>query len=191
MQRSSEVSQSQQSLRTVWSHSSSSHTSISVAMETSNGTETWYKSLHAVLKALNTTLHSHLLCRPGPGPGPGSGTGPDNQTEDHRASLPGRDDNSYMYILFVMFLFAVTVGSLILGYTRSRKVDKRSDPYHVYIKNRVSMIWGAWGQWKITMSEDRLLGSRPYQATVPLSIQEQRELGKRVRSSLGPEKRGW
>ncbi|XP_008642878.1 PREDICTED: potassium voltage-gated channel subfamily E member 3 [Corvus brachyrhynchos] len=29
---------------------------------------------------------------------------------------------------------------LILGYTRSRKVDKRSDPYHVYIKNRVSMI---------------------------------------------------
>lgn len=109
-------------------------------METSNGTETWYKSLHAVLKALNTTLHSHLLCRPGPGPGSESGTGPDNQTEDHRASLPGRDDNSYMYILFVMFLFAVTVGSLILGYTRSRKVDKRSDPYHVYIKNRVSMI---------------------------------------------------
>lgn len=116
------------------SHSSSSHTSISVAMETSNGTETWYMSLHAVLKALNTTLHSHLLCRPGPGPGP------DNQTEDRRASLPGRNDNSYMYILFVMFLFAVTVGSLILGYTRSRKVDKRSDPYHVYIKNRVSMI---------------------------------------------------
>ncbi|XP_031243381.1 potassium voltage-gated channel subfamily E member 3 [Mastomys coucha] len=111
-------------------------------METSNVTETWYKSLHAVLKALNTTLHSHLLCRPGPGPGPGSGSGPepDNQTEDRRASLPGRNDNSYMYILFVMFLFAVTVGSLILGYTRSRKVDKRSDPYHVYIKNRVSMI---------------------------------------------------
>lgn len=105
-------------------------------METSNGTETWYKSLHAVLKALNATLHSHLLCRPGPEPGPG----PDNQTEERRASLPGRNDNSYMYILFVMFLFAVTVGSLILGYTRSRKVDKRSDPYHVYIKNRVSMI---------------------------------------------------
>ncbi|XP_011900246.1 PREDICTED: potassium voltage-gated channel subfamily E member 3 isoform X2 [Cercocebus atys] len=101
-------------------------------METTNGTETWYESLHAVLKALNATLHSNLLCRPG--------LGPDNQTEERPASLPGRDDNSYMYILFVMFLFAVTVGSLILGYTRSRKVDKRSDPYHVYIKNRVSMI---------------------------------------------------
>ncbi|XP_023065180.1 potassium voltage-gated channel subfamily E member 3 isoform X1 [Piliocolobus tephrosceles] len=112
----------------------SSPTSIPVAMETTNGTETWYESLHAVLKALNATLHSNLLCRPGPG------LGPDNQTEERRASLPGRDDNSYMYILFVMFLFAVTVGSLILGYTRSRKVDKRSDPYHVYIKNRVSMI---------------------------------------------------
>ncbi|KAM6173533.1 potassium voltage-gated channel subfamily E member 3 [Erethizon dorsatum] len=105
-------------------------------METTNGTETWYESLHAVLKALNATLHNNLLCRPGPQLGPG----PDNQTEERRASLPGRDDNSYMYILFVMFLFAVTVGSLILGYTRSRKVDKRSDPYHVYIKNRVSMI---------------------------------------------------
>uniref|UniRef100_A0A8D2DKI9 Potassium voltage-gated channel subfamily E regulatory subunit 3 n=1 Tax=Sciurus vulgaris TaxID=55149 RepID=A0A8D2DKI9_SCIVU len=105
-------------------------------METKNGTETWYESLHAVLKALNATLHSNLLCRPGTGPGPGS----DNQTEERQVNLPGRDDNSYMYILFVMFLFAVTVGSLILGYTRSRKVDKRSDPYHVYIKNRVSMI---------------------------------------------------
>ncbi|KAM9220958.1 potassium voltage-gated channel subfamily E member 3 [Dugong dugon] len=107
-------------------------------METTNGTETWYKSLHAVLKALNETLHSNLLCRPGLGPGPGPG--PDNQTEKRQISLLGRDDNSYMYILFVMFLFAATVGSLILGYTRSRKVDKRSDPYHVYIKNRVSMI---------------------------------------------------
>uniref|UniRef100_A0A8C8YQY2 Potassium voltage-gated channel subfamily E regulatory subunit 3 n=1 Tax=Prolemur simus TaxID=1328070 RepID=A0A8C8YQY2_PROSS len=105
-------------------------------MEITNGTETWYESLHAVLKALNATLHGNFLCRPEPVPGPG----PDNQTEDQRASRPGRDDNSYMYILFVMFLFAVTVGSLILGYTRSRKVDKRSDPYHMYIKNRVSMI---------------------------------------------------
>ncbi|XP_008262282.1 potassium voltage-gated channel subfamily E member 3 [Oryctolagus cuniculus] len=109
-------------------------------MEATNGTEAWYKSLHSVLKALNATLHSNLLCRPGPGPAPGPGPGPDNQTEQQQARLPGRDDNSYMYILFVMFLFAVTVGSLILGYTRSRKVDKRSDPYHVYIKNRVSMI---------------------------------------------------
>ncbi|KFO24031.1 potassium voltage-gated channel subfamily E member 3 [Fukomys damarensis] len=107
-------------------------------METTNGTETWYESLHAVLKALNTTLHNNLLCRPGPDPELRPRL--DDQTEERRSSLPGRDDNSYMYILFVMFLFAVTVGSLILGYTRSRKVDKRSDPYHVYIKNRVSMI---------------------------------------------------
>ncbi|XP_012657058.1 potassium voltage-gated channel subfamily E member 3 [Otolemur garnettii] len=107
-------------------------------METTNRTETWYESLHAVLKALNATLHNNLLCRPGTVPEPGPG--PDNQTEERQARLPGRDDNSYMYILFVMFLFAVTVGSLVLGYTRSRKVDKQSDPYHVYIKNRISMI---------------------------------------------------
>ncbi|XP_044521921.1 potassium voltage-gated channel subfamily E member 3 [Gracilinanus agilis] len=103
-------------------------------METPNGTEPWYESLQAVLRALNATLHRSLPCQPGPRPVLG------NQTQAPRSRLPGRDDNSYMYILFVMFLFAVTVGSLILGYTRSRKVDKRSDPYHVYIKNRVSMI---------------------------------------------------
>ncbi|KAG8522861.1 Potassium voltage-gated channel subfamily E member 3 [Galemys pyrenaicus] len=107
---------------------------IPVAMEITNGTESLFESLHTILKALNSTLHSNLLCRPGLGPGP------DNLTEEQRTNLPGRNDNSYMYILFVMFLFAATVGSLILGYTRSRKVDKRSDPYHVYIKNRVSMI---------------------------------------------------
>ncbi|NWW72186.1 KCNE3 protein, partial [Climacteris rufus] len=92
-------------------------------MEESNGTEPWHQSLRAVLSALNQTLH---------GPGP--------CTERPAGATRGRHDNAYMYILFVMTLFAATVGSLILGYTRSRKVDKRSDPYHVYIKNRVSMI---------------------------------------------------
>ncbi|XP_067145700.1 potassium voltage-gated channel subfamily E member 3 [Apteryx mantelli] len=87
-------------------------------MEAGNGTATWHRSLHAVLRALNQTL----------------------QGGREAGGRPGRDDNAYMYILFVMTLFAATVGSLILGYTRSRKVDKRSDPYHVYIKNRVSMI---------------------------------------------------
>ena len=69
-----------------------------------------------------------------------SGAPPRPSTPHNASTRAGRDDNAYLYILFVMTLFAVTVGSLILGYTRSRKVDKRSDPYHVYIKNRVSMI---------------------------------------------------
>ncbi|XP_043854540.1 potassium voltage-gated channel subfamily E member 3 [Dromiciops gliroides] len=103
-------------------------------METSNGTEPWYVSLQAVLRDLNATLHRSLPCQPGPL------LHNQTQTQPSQKTTPGRDDNSYMYILFVMFLFAITVGSLILGYTRSRKVDKRSDPYHVYIKNRVSMI---------------------------------------------------
>ncbi|NXO41937.1 KCNE3 protein, partial [Locustella ochotensis] len=98
-------------------------------MDEDNRTESWQHSLRAVLSALNQTLHGAVPC-PGQPPA-GAAT---------RGGHTGRDDNAYMYILFVMTLFAVTVGSLILGYTRSRKVDKRSDPYHVYIKNRVSMI---------------------------------------------------
>ncbi|NXD27689.1 KCNE3 protein, partial [Spelaeornis formosus] len=100
-------------------------------MDENNRTETWHQSLQAVLNVLNQTLHGAIPC---PGQGPASMAGAT------RGGHAGRNDNAYMYILFVMTLFAVTVGSLILGYTRSRKVDKRSDPYHVYIKNRVSMI---------------------------------------------------
>ncbi|NWS66838.1 KCNE3 protein, partial [Crotophaga sulcirostris] len=105
-------------------------------MEEDNRTEIWYRSLQAMLNALNQTLHGVVLC---PTDYPATTTAAARNT----SALPGhpsRNDNAYMYILFVMTLFAVTVGSLILGYTRSRKVDKRSDPYHVYIKNRVSMI---------------------------------------------------
>ncbi|NWI48461.1 KCNE3 protein, partial [Picathartes gymnocephalus] len=103
-------------------------------MGETNGTEAWHQSLRAVLNALNQTLHGAIPC---PGEPPGGAAG---ATRGARSGHGGRNDNAYMYILFVMTLFAATVGSLILGYTRSRKVDKRSDPYHVYIKNRVSMI---------------------------------------------------
>lgn len=103
-------------------------------MDENNQTDTWQQSLQAVLNALNQTLHGAIRC---PGEPPASTAG---AMRGGRTSHAGRNDNAYMYILFVMTLFAATVGSLILGYTRSRKVDKRSDPYHVYIKNRVSMI---------------------------------------------------
>ncbi|NXU28370.1 KCNE3 protein, partial [Thalassarche chlororhynchos] len=101
-----------------------------------NQTETWHRSLQAVLNALNQTLHGVVLC---PTDCPATTVAAAHNASTS-ASRPGRNDNAYMYILFVMTLFAATVGSLILGYTRSRKVDKSSDPYHVYIKNRVSMI---------------------------------------------------
>ncbi|NWH40063.1 KCNE3 protein, partial [Chloropsis hardwickii] len=103
-------------------------------MAETNRTQPWLPSLRAVLDALNQTL---LGAAPCPGEAPAGAAG---ATRGGSAGHAGRNDNAYMYILFVMTLFAATVGSLILGYTRSRKVDKRSDPYHVYIKNRVSMI---------------------------------------------------
>uniref|UniRef100_A0A8C5M078 Potassium voltage-gated channel subfamily E regulatory subunit 3 n=1 Tax=Leptobrachium leishanense TaxID=445787 RepID=A0A8C5M078_9ANUR len=98
-------------------------------MEPPTPMERLLENLNSVLQALNKTLNSQPC-----------------QTDTHvnrtDAGYNPKDDNAYIFILFVMFLFAVTVGSLILGYTRSRKVDKRSDPYHVYIKNssRVSVI---------------------------------------------------
>ncbi|XP_057277172.1 potassium voltage-gated channel subfamily E member 3 [Pezoporus wallicus] len=105
-------------------------------MEEHNQTETWHRSLQAVLDALNQTLHGIPLCASDRA----AGAAVTRSSSSSSSARPGRDDNAFLYILFVMTLFAATVGSLILGYTRSRKVEKRSDPYHVYIKNRVSMI---------------------------------------------------
>ncbi|XP_075706011.1 potassium voltage-gated channel subfamily E member 3 [Rhinoderma darwinii] len=99
-------------------------------METAKPMEKLLENLHTVLLAINKTLNS-----------PPSQPNPKLNETTSKLDKPNRDDNAYIFIIFVMFLFAVTVGSLILGYTRSKNVDKRSDPYHVYIKNsRVSVI---------------------------------------------------
>ncbi|KAK9402664.1 potassium voltage-gated channel subfamily E member 3 [Crotalus adamanteus] len=88
-----------------------------------NYTETWFQMLEVMLKALNRTVSRMEPC-------------PRLSNADEEE----KDSYAYMYILFMMLLFALTVGSLILSYTRSREVDKPSDPYHMYIKNRVTMI---------------------------------------------------
>lgn len=88
------------------------------------------ENLNTVLHAINKTLNN-LPCQ----------TEAQQNVTSSKQVNSNKDDNAYIFIIFVMFLFAVTVGSLILGYTRSKKVDKRSDPYHIYIKNsRVSVI---------------------------------------------------
>ncbi|XP_077307149.1 potassium voltage-gated channel subfamily E member 3 [Lithobates pipiens] len=94
-------------------------------MEKNFTMEKLLENLHTVLQAINKTLNN----------------APCQSDTQHNITKPNKDDNAYIFIIFVMFLFAVTVGSLILGYTRSKNVDKRSDPYHVYIKNSpVSVI---------------------------------------------------
>ncbi|XP_078520427.1 potassium voltage-gated channel subfamily E member 3-like [Lissotriton helveticus] len=99
-------------------------------MEPGKSVESLYENLNYILKALNKTLNG-LPCQT---------EETLNHTQTAGPDPSHKDDYSYMYILFVMFLFAVTIGSLIMGCTRLRKVDKRSDPYHVYIKNRISII---------------------------------------------------
>uniref|UniRef100_A0A8C5SL19 Potassium voltage-gated channel subfamily E regulatory subunit 3 n=1 Tax=Laticauda laticaudata TaxID=8630 RepID=A0A8C5SL19_LATLA len=90
----------------------------------SNHTETWFQKLDVMLKLFNGTISRVEPC-----------------SRLGKADQEGKDTYAYMYIIFMMLLFALTVGSLILSYTRSREVvDKPSDPYHLYIKNRVTMI---------------------------------------------------
>ncbi|NXX49860.1 KCNE3 protein, partial [Tricholaema leucomelas] len=97
-------------------------------MQEPNGTaaaEGWQRSLSALLGALNRTLQGGSLCPAAPS---GAGQG--------RA----RDANAFLYILFVMTLFAGTVGSLVLGYTRARRQERCQEPCPLYAKGRAAAV---------------------------------------------------
>ncbi|XP_077164555.1 potassium voltage-gated channel subfamily E regulatory beta subunit 5 [Paroedura picta] len=48
-------------------------------------------------------------------------------------SRRGEDDAS-LYILLIMIFYGCLAGSLILAYTRSRKLETKHDPFHLYIE---------------------------------------------------------
>ncbi|NWW07669.1 KCNE5 protein, partial [Oreocharis arfaki] len=58
-------------------------------------------------------------------PGIGSGAGADGS----------------LYILLIMIFYGCLAGALILAYTRSRKLESKHDPYHLYIERD----WGPGG----------------------------------------------
>ncbi|NXN18499.1 KCNE5 protein, partial [Indicator maculatus] len=45
---------------------------------------------------------------------------------------PGGDAS--LYILLIMIFYGCLAGGLILAYTRSRKLESKHDPYHLYIE---------------------------------------------------------
>ncbi|KAH1165154.1 hypothetical protein KIL84_022713 [Mauremys mutica] len=49
------------------------------------------------------------------------------------AAAPGGDD-AYLYILLIMIFYGCLAGGLILAYTRSRKLESKHDPFHLYIE---------------------------------------------------------
>ena len=55
---------------------------------------------------------------------------PDEQQERERQ----RGEDAYLYILLIMIFYAGLAGGLILAYTRSKKQESKSDPYHLYIE---------------------------------------------------------
>lgn len=52
---------------------------------------------------------------------------------------PGGDAS--LYILLIMVFYGCLAGALILAYTRSRKLESKHDPYHLYIERD----WGRGG----------------------------------------------
>ncbi|XP_062998122.1 potassium voltage-gated channel subfamily E regulatory beta subunit 5 [Elgaria multicarinata webbii] len=50
------------------------------------------------------------------------------------ASPWGGADDAYLYILLIMIFYGCLAGGLILAYTRSRKLESKHDPYHLYIE---------------------------------------------------------
>ncbi|XP_061301696.1 potassium voltage-gated channel subfamily E regulatory beta subunit 5 [Pezoporus flaviventris] len=86
------------------------------------------RRLQALLSALLRELRrggNASAAGAGPGAGPDAGAGGD-------ASL---------YILLIMIFYGCLAGGLILAYTRSRKLESKHDPYHLYIERD----WGRAG----------------------------------------------
>ncbi|KAM6427016.1 potassium voltage-gated channel subfamily E regulatory beta subunit 5 [Liasis olivaceus] len=70
----------------------------------------------------------------------GGGGGGPNASSSPAARPPGTDD-AYLYILLIMIFYGCLAGGLILAYTRSRKLESKHDPYHLYIESD----WAAGG----------------------------------------------
>ncbi|NXH21373.1 KCNE5 protein, partial [Bucco capensis] len=77
------------------------------------------RRLQALLSALLRELR-----RSGNASTAGTGTG--------AGSAPGGDAS--LYILLIMIFYGCLAGALILAYTRSRKLESKHDPYHLYIE---------------------------------------------------------
>uniref|UniRef100_A0A8D0EEL2 Potassium voltage-gated channel subfamily E regulatory subunit 5 n=1 Tax=Strix occidentalis caurina TaxID=311401 RepID=A0A8D0EEL2_STROC len=57
------------------------------------------------------------------------------------AAGPGPGGDASLYILLIMIFYGCLAGGLILAYTRSRKLESKHDPYHLYIERD----WGRGG----------------------------------------------
>ncbi|OXB67617.1 hypothetical protein ASZ78_016740 [Callipepla squamata] len=50
------------------------------------------------------------------------------------AAQRGAGGDASLYILLIMIFYGCLAGGLILAYTRSRKLESKHDPYHLYIE---------------------------------------------------------
>uniref|UniRef100_A0A8B9VM21 Potassium voltage-gated channel subfamily E regulatory subunit 5 n=2 Tax=Anas TaxID=8835 RepID=A0A8B9VM21_9AVES len=63
-------------------------------------------------------------------------------TNGSAAAGQGPGGDASLYILLIMVFYGCLAGALILAYTRSRKLESKHDPYHLYIERD-------WGQVKL------------------------------------------
>uniref|UniRef100_A0A8C5QJL6 Potassium voltage-gated channel subfamily E regulatory subunit 5 n=1 Tax=Leptobrachium leishanense TaxID=445787 RepID=A0A8C5QJL6_9ANUR len=78
-----------------------------------------------------------------------------SQTNSNRTAPQEENDDTddaYLFILLIMIFYGCLAGGLILAYTRSRKVESKSDPYHMYIERE-------WGKQKKNSPEHPQRGS--------------------------------
>uniref|UniRef100_A0A670XV68 Potassium voltage-gated channel subfamily E regulatory subunit 5 n=1 Tax=Pseudonaja textilis TaxID=8673 RepID=A0A670XV68_PSETE len=64
----------------------------------------------------------------------GGGGDPDPGASSSPAARPPGENDAYLYILLIMIFYGCLAGGLILAYTRSRKLESKHDPYHLYIE---------------------------------------------------------
>ncbi|KAM3827441.1 potassium voltage-gated channel subfamily E regulatory beta subunit 5 [Vipera latastei] len=88
------------------------------------------------LQRLLGRLWQELRGGGGGGPVPSASAASASSSSSSRpAARPPGEDDAYLYILLIMIFYGCLAGGLILAYTRSRKLESKHDPYHLYIES--------------------------------------------------------
>uniref|UniRef100_A0A8C4SPC1 Potassium voltage-gated channel subfamily E member 2 n=1 Tax=Erpetoichthys calabaricus TaxID=27687 RepID=A0A8C4SPC1_ERPCA len=60
-----------------------------------------------------------------------------------RTSSADKEKNAHLFIIVIVVFYAAIAMALLLAYIKSRKLENKNDPYHIYIKKNWNVAEGA------------------------------------------------
>ncbi|XP_028672724.1 potassium voltage-gated channel subfamily E member 2-like [Erpetoichthys calabaricus] len=60
-----------------------------------------------------------------------------------QTSSADKEKNAHLFIIVIVVFYAAIAMALLLAYIKSRKLENKNDPYHIYIKKNWNVAEGA------------------------------------------------